>query len=248
MSFHLRYAGWVRLQFSAILLAALVLVPTLAAQINGPRASVTSLGGPFTLFNPPGVRASVTSLGPLGFTPFSNPPTCCFPNRSFIDFRHHHRPAALLFAVPYPVYMPYYSQEDTTDADESAEAETTTSPTIFDRRRAREADASLDRVGQRLSRLEQVLDEAESAHRPADSTAAPAAASESADQTPTVLVFRDGHMLEVNNYAIVGNTLYQFSSERRRKIPLAELDLAATEKQNEDRGIDFQVPKLSPGN
>ena len=57
-----------------------------------------------------------------------------------------------------------------------------------------------------------------------------------------MLVFKDGHQLEVSNYAIVGSTLYDLTVGRRHKIALADLDLTATAKQNDDRGIDFQVP------
>jgi hypothetical protein len=59
---------------------------------------------------------------------------------------------------------------------------------------------------------------------------------------PTVLVFRDQHREDVQNYAIVGETVWVFSEFRARKIPLAELDIDTTRKVNEDRGGDFQVP------
>ena len=59
----------------------------------------------------------------------------------------------------------------------------------------------------------------------------------------TVLVFRDRHTEEIQNYAITGKTLWVFNEQRARKIPLAELDLPATTKANEDRGIDFRVPQ-----
>jgi len=59
---------------------------------------------------------------------------------------------------------------------------------------------------------------------------------------PTVLVFRDQHQQEVQNYAIVGQTLWNFSPGRTQKIPLANLDLSATEKANDDRGVTFRVP------
>jgi hypothetical protein len=62
------------------------------------------------------------------------------------------------------------------------------------------------------------------------------------NQPDTVLVFKDGHQLEIANYAIVGSTLFDLTDGHRRKIPLSELDLRATAKQNDDRGIDFQVP------
>jgi hypothetical protein len=61
--------------------------------------------------------------------------------------------------------------------------------------------------------------------------------------TPTVLVFRDKHTQEVQNYAIVGGTLWVFSEQRATKLPLSWLDLEATAKANDERGVDFQIPK-----
>ena len=59
---------------------------------------------------------------------------------------------------------------------------------------------------------------------------------------PTVLVFRDQHKREVDNYAISGQTLWAFAPHHTEKIPLADLDLAATAKANDDRGLTFRVP------
>jgi len=59
---------------------------------------------------------------------------------------------------------------------------------------------------------------------------------------PTVLLFRDQRKKEVQNYAIVGQTLWIFSQQHTEKIPLSDLDLPATEKANNDRGVDFRVP------
>jgi hypothetical protein len=59
----------------------------------------------------------------------------------------------------------------------------------------------------------------------------------------TALVFRDQHVEEVHNYAIAGGTLWVLNDHQAgKKIPLAQLDLAATVKMNDDRGVDFQVP------
>lgn len=57
----------------------------------------------------------------------------------------------------------------------------------------------------------------------------------------TVLVFRDQHKQEVQNYAIVGQTLWSFSPHTQR-IPLADLDLTATAEANDDQGISFRIP------
>jgi len=56
----------------------------------------------------------------------------------------------------------------------------------------------------------------------------------------TVLVFRDQHKQEIRNYAIVGETLWNFNPQHTEKIPLSDLDLAATSKANDDRGLTFR--------
>jgi hypothetical protein len=58
----------------------------------------------------------------------------------------------------------------------------------------------------------------------------------------TVLVFRDEHKQEIHNYAIVGQTLFNFNPQHTQKIPLSDLDIPATTKENDERGVDFHVP------
>ena len=58
----------------------------------------------------------------------------------------------------------------------------------------------------------------------------------------TVLVYRNHHTEDIENYAIVGQTLWVFTEQRARKIPIADLDVPATTKANDARGIDFQLP------
>jgi hypothetical protein len=71
---------------------------------------------------------------------------------------------------------------------------------------------------------------------------------ERTDPAPaTVLVFRDQRRQEVRNYAIVGQTLWTFDPQHREKIPLTDLDLVATAKANEDRGVDFRIPGSQEG-
>lgn len=59
----------------------------------------------------------------------------------------------------------------------------------------------------------------------------------------TVLVYRDGHRSEVQDYAILGKTLWVFAGQTTRKVPLAQLDLDGTVRLNDDRGVEF----ISPG-
>src|SRR5580698_3268421 len=58
---------------------------------------------------------------------------------------------------------------------------------------------------------------------------------------PTVLVFRNGKQQTVNSYAIMGDALYVFD-QGRKKIELADLDIPATVKANDDRGVEFRLP------
>jgi hypothetical protein len=59
----------------------------------------------------------------------------------------------------------------------------------------------------------------------------------------TALVFRDQHVEEVRNYAISGGAVWVLNAQAAKKIPLVNLDIEATVKMNEDRGVDFQVPE-----
>ena len=67
------------------------------------------------------------------------------------------------------------------------------------------------------------------------------------DTPPTVLIYRDQHKQEIQNYAIVGDNLWNFTGGGRRKIPLSELDIPATQKVNDDRGVSFTVPSANQG-
>jgi len=60
---------------------------------------------------------------------------------------------------------------------------------------------------------------------------------------PMVLVFRDGHRTEIHNYAVVGQTLWVLDERAATKIPLADLDIAATQRENGGRGFRFSLPE-----
>jgi hypothetical protein len=210
--------------------AALTLTVVAHAQINAAPPSVTSMGFGGRAIN--GAPPSVTSLGRSGYTPGFNP---AFPNsKPFLGAvpgqnHPHHRNNAYLpwggayYAVPYG----YYDEGDQASSDPPDQYNG--GPTIFDRRGPgsvpRPPEAAYDQPPA-----------APNQEQPAD------ASSAIVDQPTTVLVFKDGRQVEVENYAIVGNTLYDLSGGGRHKIPLTDLDLDATTKQNDDRGIDFTVP------
>jgi hypothetical protein len=243
---------WIRPSFlwSCLFVVILAALAPVQAQIHGTPPSVTSLGFGGN-FNPaPGVPASVTSLGPNGYG--NGPGDCCFgpfffSGPSFFSDRaprfgehrlHHHHdfpigistPVYVPYAVPYPVA---YNEQDT--GDDSGDVDSTYSrgvPGVYDRDARYREVSSAQRPAPR-----------DPAPKAAAPPPAPAEAPEpAAPQPATVLVFKDGHKSEVQNYAIVGETLFDFTDGRSRKIRLADLDLAATNKANDDRGVDFQVP------
>ncbi len=59
----------------------------------------------------------------------------------------------------------------------------------------------------------------------------------------TIFIFRDGHRISAQNYAIAGQTLWIFNEHTARKQSLADLDVSATEQTNAANGIEL---RLSP--
>ncbi len=246
---------------TGLVLAALV-VPSLSAQINGIPPLVTSLSNGRTSLPPVNIGPSVTSLGPRGFRGggvFFGATTHGFGGPAFEhNPRMHFRvrtpfvgvvPVAVPIAVPVavPVWfdsgMGYASYE--TDPSENNDSEVP-GQTVFEHRRTyvprvagydREYDDSRgNAASERQASKESDAQVAESVQMPA-----PPPAPE-APQPTSILVFLDGHKIEVTNYAILGDTLYDLTPGHPRKIALAMLDLNATEKLNSDRGLDFNVP------
>jgi hypothetical protein len=102
----------------------------------------------------------------------------------------------------------------------------------------REMQSEIERLSDEIERLR---DEQESRYSPA-LTPRPAESNPEPHE-PTTLVFRDKHTRQVQNYAIVGQSLWIFDEQRATKVPLSSLDLEATRKTNDERGIEFQIPK-----
>ena len=212
------------------------MAPAAFGQINGVPASVTSIGfGGHP--GPHGVPPSVTSIGTKGLTPnnqFPTPGTCCInplaPSKPNPTSDHHHRNRNYgygYYAVPYAV--PYYAEDPNGGGPaDPSDQQYNGGPTIFDRRGA----------GQPAPyQVSQYASPTIASSRAAQSSDEPAA-----DQPQTILVFKDGHEMEVSNYAIVGSTLYDLSPGHSRRVPLADLNLAATSQQNDSLGIDFRLP------
>jgi hypothetical protein len=59
----------------------------------------------------------------------------------------------------------------------------------------------------------------------------------------TVFVFRDGHRISAQSYAIAGQTLWIFNEHAARKYQIADLDATATDQVNAANGVEFHVPE-----
>jgi hypothetical protein len=261
MSSQLRYDLLMSRMLAAVLIA-LVVAPAAYSQATAGRSSISQPVGITTSHGSgPRIFTAPNNFGQPDPTAFGFPKCCIngkFPvspanspffNRPFFpDGRHHHR-NFLFGGVVFPWYpMPYYSPDIVDPVDDSMEQSYGPGPTIFDRRGSMQSGKEYERsYDARLSRLEHAMDDADAKARPAAAAPDPAP-TPAADQPATVLVYRDGHSVEIKNYAIVGDVLYDLSSDHRHKIALADLDLAATQKQNDERGIDFRLPSHTAGN
>ena len=99
--------------------------------------------------------------------------------------------------------------------------------------------AEINRLADQVEELRQ-----DRYNQPAPAPAAPAPRPEAKleQDLPVVLVFLDRHIQEVKNYAVAHEMLIVLDGSRRTKYPLADIDLAATMKLNDERGVDFEVP------
>ena len=245
-------------------MALALMAPAANAQTKGVPASITSIGMGGKSFTP-GVPASITSPGRAGFTctnsalipsalGCTNPyftPSVNFttgqvqfgqtsgvhsghsgsghPGHGQPGNGHHRRPNTGYGAVyvPYAYPVPYDYAQGTGEMvtePEAAEPDPP-APTIFERRPT-ETYTQRSLV---------------TANEYAPVTSA-AQAEPAREAIPVVLVYKDGHEQEVRNYAIVGKTLYDLGTFVAHKIPLADLDLPATMKANDDRGVEFNLP------
>ena len=209
-------------------LALLLSVSLAQAQIHGTPPSVTSMGFGGRAIN--GTRPSVTSRGPHGYTPGFNRPSSGGSRPGFGN--PNHRPRYPWGSVGY-YGVPYYGYYGDGYYDNGN----------YDNGPAAENYAPED--GYSGGQVQAYVPRPPESANDANSSAAPGPADQS---PPTVLVFKDGHQLEVEDYAIVGTTLYDLTEGHRRKVALSDLDLTATLKENDDRGIDFHLPASAEAN
>src|SRR6476661_4170959 len=245
-----------------------LIVPFLAFALQVSQAQTFSHGAPASVVSPTadgrqhGVPASVVSPTQI---PFGIHPQRSIrihgPLRRFGNPRSRRQ-----VFLPIPVFYPYFGEESYPSAADPYVPESSADPAPVqqasnerseDELRAaylqgardamnREADS---RYGEhyrdsRERRRQQPQEERKSDKRSeqSDDTEIQAPEPVVEDKTPaTVFIFKDGHQLETKNYAIMGGTLFDFSSKILKKIQMDEIDSAATLKANDDRGVVMKL-------
>jgi hypothetical protein len=79
------------------------------------------------------------------------------------------------------------------------------------------------------------------------SSAATSTSEAKKNLTPAILVYRDGHTEEVSSYSIISGVIYVkadywSSGAWTKNIQIADLDVAATLRENQTRGVKFELP------
>ncbi|MGA2416985.1 MAG: hypothetical protein ABSF59_21215 [Candidatus Sulfotelmatobacter sp.] len=261
MKLPLEYHSNVRQSIPASLaLLGMLFLPLLCpAQANSAANSASSGGHSFSP-SAPAMSSAVHSFASANSAPsFSTNATHSVPNSPHSiggsNNPPHHNPVhrgsnpgsgggVVYYPYLYAVPVPYAADDadayntDTPD-DDNDDAEYQGGPTIFDRRGSG-PDSYVPPVSEPIAQNRN--DQDISANISANLAAA------EPPQVSTTLVFKDGHQIEIANYAIVSQTLFDLTPGHPRKIALADLDLPATEKQNDDRGVTFQLPPTAQAN
>ncbi|HMC29330.1 MAG TPA: hypothetical protein VKL99_00745 [Candidatus Angelobacter sp.] len=243
---------------------SVVIAAFFAFALQASQAQVFSHGIPASATSPEpdgrqhGVPASVVSPTQLPFG--VNPPLrrnvrVQGPLRRFGNPRGH-RPVF----VPVPVFYSYYTDggypsaadpyvPDTAPAD-PAPAQQASGERSEDELRAAYLQGAHDALSQNDTRYgEHYMDSRERDRQQAAVSdkkkielSKEVAAPPVEDKSPaTVFIFKDGHQLETKNYAIMGQTLFDFSGKTLKKIQMDEIDSAATAKANDDRGVTVKL-------
>lgn len=103
-----------------------------------------------------------------------------------------------------------------------------------------------DRLGEQIQKLSAEIEELRNAQQnsqPDYPLAYAAPAPEMPPAPPIVVVLRDGQQLKMDNYAVMNSTLWDFSKQPARRIPISSIDVAASEKASEANGAEF--PQLA---
>src|SRR5207253_2411366 len=225
------------IRLTAIIVILAATATSVAAQRGGFRGGVSTFRGGPAVRTAPGAAFIGRPVAPFvrsPVTPFVRPPVVAGPFRTgptvgVAPFGVRHFPRTIIvppvvgfgyyspYVWPQTAYgaPPYYGTYDSAYAAPAAAAPPAVS----------QGEVDLAYQVGRLSEEIQQLREQQQTLRPPQQ---PSSQSQSVPGVPTVLVFRDGHRLEIQNYAVIGQTLWVLDERNATKISISDLDLDAT--------------------
>jgi hypothetical protein len=62
---------------------------------------------------------------------------------------------------------------------------------------------------------------------------------EIAPRVPITVVLRNGQRIQVQNYAVMDHTFWDFTRQPARRIPVSSIDIAASTRATEANGAEF---------
>jgi hypothetical protein len=156
------------------------------------------------------------------------------------DFRRGFRggDVPFVYSYPYPYPYPVYPDAQPTDEQPDYSDQQQDEPparTIYERRSNVQPAPNPTPSGD--SYADRYAGSSERAPEPQAQNTSPVP-----EPIPIVIVYKDGREKQIENYAIVGDTLYDVGNLVSHKIKLADLDLNLTIQKNEERGVEFNVP------
>jgi hypothetical protein len=156
------------------------------------------------------------------------------------DHRSHRgRPGGYIVAAPfYYSYDPYgNSIFNGNGIFDTPPEEPSISPDV---------DVMANLLGEQIQRLSAQVEQLRNEQRQGAAPAPPASAEAPQDAPPVVpitVVLRDGQQMKVSSYAVMNKVFWDFSQQPARRIPVANIDVAASKKATEAAGAEF--PELA---
>ncbi len=99
-------------------------------------------------------------------------------------------------------------------------------------------------LGQQIQRLTAEISELKNSQQYDQQQAQSQQEPEPPPAPPITVILRNGQQLQVQNYAVMNQTFWDFSSQPARRIPISTIDLAASTKATEAQGVEF--PHITP--
>jgi len=222
-------------------LIVLVAIAPLLAWSQYPNRPAAHAPAPFALGGPPPRTGSAArpprAPTPIGGLPYGAERTGLPKGGpgSHSPGRHDHRGGAVGYLVGAPFYYSY--------GDYGSSIFDTPPP--VDPGMSADADFTANLLSEQIQKLSAQVEQLRSEQQ--QTATAPVAAQQVPRDAPPVapitVILRDGQCLQVASYAVMNQVFWDFSQQPARRIPVANIDVAASTKATEATGAEF--PELA---